>query len=193
MGGGRRAGADGRRHQLRLAGALLGVLVAGPPPLPAQDAQYGVSAPTPLPVQRVELGDEAKAVFHTLWESSVAAGAERVACIGGVREGGVARVTRVLVLDPADADSMGIAAAASIERCGPPDWFGTAHTHIAHRGGRRSYPTFSGADRGVMRLWLRRWDADGVFCLLYSPTVAHCEAEGDSGSLVAGPGTGTSY
>lgn len=197
MGGGRRAGADRRRHQLIaprwLAGALLGVLVAGSRPLPAQDAQHGVRAPAPVPVQRFELADEAKAVFHTLWESSVVAGAERVACIGGVREGGVARVTRVLVLDPADADSMGIAAAASIEKCGPPDWFGTAHTHIAHRDGRRPYPTFSGADRGVMRLWLRRWTADGVFCLLYSPTQAHCEAEGDSGSLVAGPGTGTSY
>ena len=213
MGGGCGTGADGRRHELSarvehlprrgvptgvdrtswnwLVGALLGALVAGPARLPAQDARYGVGAPGP--VQRFELGAEAKGVFHTLWESSVAAGAERAACIGGVREGGVARVTRVLVLDPADADSMGIAAAVSIEKCGPPDWFGTVHTHIAHRDGRHPYPTFSGADRGVMRLWLKRWAADGVFCLLYSPTDAHCETEGDSGSLVAGPETGTSY
>jgi hypothetical protein len=173
--------------------ALLGTIVAGSTPLRAQKARYGVGVSVSVPVRRFELDAGARATLHNLWESSVAAGAERAACIGGVRENGVAHVTRVLVLDPSDADSMGIAAGTSIETCGPPDWFGTAHTHIAHRDGRRPYPTFSGADRGVMRLWLKRWAADGVFCLLYSPTDAHCEAEGASGSLVAGPETGTSY
>ena len=116
-----------------------------------------------------------------------------MACIGGERDRGVAFITRVLPLEPSAADSMGVSASVSIERCGPPEWFGTAHTHIAHRTGERPYATFSGADRGVMRLWLRRWAADGVFCLLYSPTDAHCETEGASGTLVAGPETGTSY
>ena len=76
MGGGRGSGADGRRHELSarvehvprrgvpagmdhtsrnwLVGVLLGALVAGPAPLPAQDARYGVGAPGP--VQRFELG-----------------------------------------------------------------------------------------------------------------------------------------
>lgn len=88
---------------------------------------------------------------------------------------------------------MGVAASVSIERCGPPDWFGTAHTHIALRDGHRPYATFSGADRGVMGFWLERWGTDGVFCVLYSAAAAHCEAAGAAGSLVAGPGTAASY
>jgi hypothetical protein len=179
-----------------LAARALTVVViaglAGASPAPAQDdPRY--SADAPGAVHRFEIAADARQVLHTLWDSSEAAGAERVACIGGERTGGVALITRVLPLEASAADSMGVSASASIERCGPPDWFGTAHTHIAHRRGERPYTTFSGADRGVMRLWLRRWSADGVFCLLYSPSDAHCEAEGDSGSLIAGPETGASY
>lgn len=144
-------------------------------------------------VQRIEIGDDARQALHAVWESSVAAGAERAACIGGDRQGGVAHITRVLPLQPSAADSMGVAASVSIERCGPPDWFGTAHTHIALRDGHRPYPTFSGADRGVMGFWLERWGTDGVFCVLYSAAAAHCEAAGAAGSLVAGPGTAASY
>jgi hypothetical protein len=157
----------------------------------AQEARY--ATPGSAPVQRFEIATDVKRAFHALWESSAAAGAERVACIGGERGGGVATVSRVLPLDSSDAESMGIAAYGSLDRCGPPEWFGTVHTHIARRDGRRPYPTFSGADRGVMRLWLARWGADGVFCLLYSSTDAHCEAEGESGSLIAGPETHSSY
>ena len=144
-------------------------------------------------VQSIEIGDDARQALHAVWQSSVAAGAERAACIGGDRQGGVAHITRVLALQPSAADSTGVAASVSIERCAPPDWFGTAHTHIALRDGHRPYPTFSGADRGVMGFWLERWGTDGVFCVLYSAVAAHCEAAGTSGSLVAGPGTAASY
>ncbi len=123
----------------------------------------------------------------------MAAGVERAACIGGDRQGGVARITQVLPLAPAGADSMAVPASVSIEQCGPPNWFGTAHTHIALYDGQHPYPNFSGADRGVMGLWLERWAADGVFCVLYSASAAHCEAAGSAGSLVAGPGTAASY
>lgn len=166
--------------------------LAGASPAHAQDdARY--SADVPGAVHRFDIAADARQALHALWDSSVAAGAERVACIGGERAGGVALITRVLPLQASAADSMGVSASASIERCRPPDWFGTAHTHIARRRGERPYAAFSGADRGVMRLWLRRWSADGVFCLLYSPSDAHCETEGDSGSLIAGPETGVSY
>ena len=144
-------------------------------------------------VQRIEIGADARQALHAVWQSSVAAGAERAACIGGDQEGNVAHITRVLALQPSAADSMGVAASVSIERCGPPNWFGTAHTHIALYDGQHPYPTFSGADRGVMGLWLERWAADGIFCVLYSAAAAHCEAAGAAGSLVAGPGTAASY
>lgn len=173
-----------------LAAAVVAGL-AGGPAAHAQEPRYGADAPGA--VHRFEVAPDARPALHALWDSSVAAGAERVACIGGQRDRGAASITRVLPFQSSAADSMGVSASVSIERCGPPQWFGTAHTHIAHRRGERPYATFSGADRGVMRLWLRRWAADGVFCLLYSPTDAHCETEGASGSLVAGPETGTSY
>ena len=118
---------------------------------------------------------------------------ERAACIGGDRQDGVVTITRVLALTPSAADSMGVSAAVSIERCGPPNWFGTAHTHIALYDGQHPYPNFSGADRGVMGFWLERWAADGIFCVLYRASAAHCEAAGAAGSLVAGPGTAAAY
>jgi hypothetical protein len=113
--------------------------------------------------------------LRTLWVGSVAAREERVACIGGVRLMGTAYVTRVLPLAPAAADSMHVSAAASIKQCGAPEWFGTVHTHIAKFGGR-PFVTFSPDDRRVMSLWRKRWHAEGVFCVLYSETAAHCEA-----------------
>lgn len=177
----------GAGHPLRRALAAV---------LSAQLAAAAASAQAraaPAVVQGFQIGGEARQALHTVWEASVAAGAERVACIGGDRLGGVARITRVLPLQPSRADSMGVAASVSIEQCGPPEWFGTAHTHIAFYDGRRPYPTFSGADRGVMGLWLERWRSDGVFCVLYSPSAAHCEAAGAGGSLVGGPGTAASY
>jgi hypothetical protein len=177
------------RHFAALAAGCVG-LAAGSL-VHAQEPRDGAD---PVgPIHGFEIEADAREALHTLWTSSLAAGAERVACIGGARDHGVAYITRVLPLEPSAADSMGVSASASIERCGPPQWFGTAHTHIAHRRGQRPYSMFSGADRGVIRLWLTRWTGDGVFCLLYSATDAHCETEGASGSLIAGPETGTSY
>ena len=102
-------------------------------------------------------------------------------------------MTCVRPLDPAGADSLGVSASASIETCAPPEWFGTAHTHVALYDGEHPYPNFSGADRSVMLLWWRHWKTDGVFCVLYSPQGAHCESDGVSGGLVAGPETRVSY
>jgi hypothetical protein len=55
------------------------------------------------------------------------------------------------------------------------------HTHVALYDGAHPYARFSGADRGVNRLWWRRWDAEGMFCVLYSPTDAYCEIDGPTG------------
>jgi hypothetical protein len=131
----------------------------------------------------------AAAQLHALWAESAGAREERVACLGGYRSGGSWRVTAVERLAAA-ADSFGVSASTSIERCGPPQWLGTVHTHIAHRGDGSPYATFSGADRGVMALWWRRWRTAGVFCVLYTDRDAHCEADGQ---LSAGPGTRATY
>jgi hypothetical protein len=156
----------------------------------AQDPSYRTETAT---TERIEVGSTADSGFRELWQASTTAGAELVACIGGERRDGVARITQVLQLSSGRADSLAASASGSIEQCGPPDWFGTAHTHIARYDGQHPYPAFSGADRGVMMLWWKRWQADGVFCVLYSATQAHCETSGASPGLVAGPGTQTSY
>ena len=96
-------------------------------------------------------------------------------------------VTRVLALPPDAADSMGISARASIERCGPPEWAGTVHTHVALYNERGPSRRFSGQDRTVMRMWYDRWRADGVFCVVYSERDAHCEADGVVGGLRSRP------
>lgn len=129
--------------------------------------------------------DAAGTALRTLWQQSAAVKEERVACLGGRVDGDTVYVDRVLQLDPSLADSLGIGAQASIDRCGPPDWFGTVHTHIAQLDGQRAYPNFSGADRGVILLWVRRWRTDGMFCVLYSGTGAHCEVDGVDGVTIA--------
>jgi len=178
-------------HLSSVLGAALIAHGLGTRVVSGQEPRYGTETGTQP--SRFEVGDSADQALHALWEASSAAGAERVACIGGERKDGVAHITRVLALDPAHADSLAVSALASIERCGPPMWFGTAHTHIALYDGQHPYPGFSGSDRGVMMLWWKRWQVEGIFCVLYSPTMAHCETSGASAGLVAGPGTRTSY
>lgn len=173
-----------------LVAALVAQLLAAPASATQQPRYRATLGPTP---ERFEIGSGADAAFRDLWAASTAAEAERVACIGGERRDGIGHITRVLALAPVAADSLGIAASTSIERCAPPEWFGTVHTHIALYDGLHPYPTFSGADRGVMMLWWRRWRVDGVFCVLYSQKAAHCETLGASGGPIAGPGTQTSY
>jgi hypothetical protein len=36
----------------------------------------------------------------------------------------------------------------------------------------------------VNRLWWRRWNAEGMFCVLYSPTDAYCEIDGPQGLTI---------
>lgn len=118
----------------------------------------------------------ARAALQLLWQTSTGAYQERVACIGGYRRDSVVYVTAVEPLGTPRADSADIGAGESIVRCGPPDWLGTVHTHIARFRGS-PFVTFSRNDRRVMFLWRQAWKIEGVFCLLYSEWEAHCEAE----------------
>jgi hypothetical protein len=131
---------------------------------------------------RFEVG--ATPELHRLWEASSSAKAERVACLAASIESDTVRISRVVPLESGRSDSLGISAAASLENCGPPQWRGTVHTHVALREGQRPYSLFSGADRGVMMLWWRRWNMDGVFCLLYTQDEAICEIEGPDGAVL---------
>jgi hypothetical protein len=143
----------------------------------------GAGMPRAIPSTfRFEL--DAQPELHRLWEASAQAKAERVACLAATMDGDTVHISRVLPLDPGPADSLGISAGASLEQCGPPEWRGTVHTHVALRDGQRPYSLFSGADRGVMMLWWRRWQADGVFCLLYSSEEVICEIEGPRGAVL---------
>jgi endonuclease YncB( thermonuclease family) len=120
---------------------------------------------------------EAAAGMHSLWNASVAARTEQVACLASVVDGDTLRITRVEPL-AAGADSLAVSAAASLETCGPPAWQGTVHTHIALTANQRPYALFSGSDRGIMLMWWQRWKSDGTFCLLYAEDQAHCEIDG---------------
>lgn len=132
--------------------------------------------------------DAGRAV-RALWDASVAAQAERVACLAATIRGDTVTVTRVLPLPPEAADSMGISALGSIERCCLPEWSGTLHTHIAPYEGDQPSRRFSGQDRVAMRMWYDRWRSDGVFCVVYSDRDAHCEADGVVGGLRSRPRT----
>ena len=122
--------------------------------------------------------------LHELWAASLNAKAERVACLAATIEGDTVQISNVLPLGSGRADSLGVSARASLESCVPPQWRGTVHTHVALRDGQRPYSLFSGADRGVMMLWWRRWQEDGVFCLLYSEKDVICEIEGPRGAVL---------
>jgi hypothetical protein len=129
----------------------------------------------------------AGAALRALWEESVAARQERVACLAADIRGDTVHVSRILAIEPDAADSLGISALASIERCGPPEWSGTVHTHIALYTDSGPSRRFSGQDRTVMRMWYDRWRSDGVFCLVHSERDAHCEADGVVGGLRSKP------
>jgi hypothetical protein len=126
----------------------------------------------------------ARPELHRLWEASLSAKAERVACLAGSIEADTVRISRVFPLEVGASDSLGVSAGASLDTCGPPTWRGTVHTHVALRDGRRPYSLFSGADRGIMMLWWRRWREDGIFCLVYSAEEVICEIEGPRGAVL---------
>jgi len=126
---------------------------------------------------------DAQTELRQLWLASSSVKAERVACLAGEIQRDTVRVTRILPLE-GRADSLGVSARQSLDTCGPPRWQGTVHTHVALHDGIRPYSRFSGADRGVNRLWLRRWNAEGMFCVVYSPTDAYCEIDGPHGLTI---------
>jgi hypothetical protein len=173
------------------AGALLALAFAAPAAAQQMADRRPPAAATP---SHFRISTIAAEEFHRLWDASTAVKQERVACIGGDRiDGSTISITRVLMLEPAAADSLGISAQSSIDRCGPPAWFGTVHTHIARYDGERPYQTFSGSDRGVMMLWWRRWRTDGTFCVLYTAKDAHCELDGISTRWIGGRENETAY
>jgi hypothetical protein len=126
---------------------------------------------------------DAQTELRRLWLVSSGAKAERVACLAGEIRSDTVLVTRILPLS-GRADSLGVSARQSLETCAPPRWQGTVHTHVALYDGKRPYSRFSGADRGVNRLWWRRWNTEGMFCVLYSPTGAYCEIDGPGGVAI---------
>ena len=130
---------------------------------------------------------EAGGALAALWQSSLAAKEERVACLAASVRNDTVFVSRILPLAPEEADSMGISSTSSVERCGPPEWAGTVHTHVYLYTDSMPSTTFSAQDRGVMRKWYERWHSDGVFCVVYSARNAHCEADGVVGGMRARP------
>ena len=126
---------------------------------------------------------DAQSELRRLWSTSSDAKAERVACLAGEIRLDTVRVTRILPL-AGRADSLGVSARQSLDTCGPPRWQGTVHTHVALYDGTRPYARFSGADRGVNRLWWRRWNTEGIFCVLYSADGAYCEIDGPRGVAI---------
>jgi hypothetical protein len=151
----------------------------------ALPAQAQTESRRPQPAFR--FSREAGAVLRELWRTSTEAKEERVACLASSIRNDTVFVTGAEALEPEDADSMGISATASVERCGPPQWTGTVHTHIALYIDEHPSPKFSAQDRTAMHLWYDRWHADGVFCLLYSREDAHCEADGVVGGMRSRP------
>ena len=65
-----------------------------------------------------------------------AAKVERVACLAERHRWRHLRITRILPLDRRRRLARRVGARASLETCGPPDWQGTVHTHIALCDGR---------------------------------------------------------
>jgi hypothetical protein len=166
---------------LRASAGLL-LLAALPLPLAAQR-----DSATAQPRAAFRFSREAGAALGALWQASLAAREERVACLASSIRNDTVFVSRIDPLEPEEADSMGISALGSIERCGPPEWSGTVHSHIALYTDERPSARFSAQDRTAMRLWYDRWHADGVFCLIYSAHEGHCEADGVVGGMRTRP------
>jgi hypothetical protein len=166
------------------AAALL-LLVAGAERTAAQADSVTRDSARPQPA--FHFSREAGLGLRAMWEESTAAKQERVACLGASVRHDTVFVARILALVPDAADSMSIGSDASIERCGPPDWSGTVHTHVAAYDNDVPSTTLSAQDRGVMRRWYQRWQADGVFCVVYSARDAHCEADGVVGGMRSRP------
>ena len=167
---------------MRLPVIALFLLAELPFPLVAQ-GDSGARQPRPA----FRFSREAGTALSALWQASLAAREERVACLASTIRNDTVFVSRIDPLEPEDADSLGISASASIDKCGPPEWSGTVHSHIALYTDELPSTRFSAQDRTAMRLWYDRWHADGVFCLIYSAHDAHCEADGVVGGMRTRP------
>jgi hypothetical protein len=172
-----------------VAAAVAVALAAGTPAAAqrASGADTAASADRRQPAPAFRFSQEAGLGLRAMWEESVAAKQERVACLSAAIRNDTVFVSRILELAPHEADSMSIGSEASIERCGPPEWSGTVHTHVALYTEDSPSMRFSAQDRGVMSRWYQRWHADGVFCLVYSARDAHCEADGVVGGMRSTP------
>ena len=159
----------------RLAALGLAVLVAS--------AMAAARAGGP---RALAVAPDAGAALRALWHESTAAGVERVACLASRVDGDTLHITRINPLT-AGGNADAVSARSSLELCGPPEWQGTVHTHLALPSGLPSHGQFSGADRGVMLMWWQRWKMDGTFCLLFAEDQAHCEIDGSG--LVILPST----
>jgi hypothetical protein len=170
------------RHVVLAGLAALALLVL--PFAPARSAAQDVGPGKPRsPFNRgtFRFAASARLALHLLWDESIRANQERVACLGGQIVDSVVLITHIEPVVSRDADSVNISATSSLRQCAPPEWFGTVHTHIAKFHGH-PYVFFSGPDRYVMFLWHEHWRRNGVFCLLYSDTEANCEfGDGERG------------
>ena len=128
----------------------------------------------------------AQSELRRLWVESTGARTERVACLAGQIISDTVRVTHILPLTDW-ADSLAVSAQQSLDECGPPQWQGTVHTHVALYTDDSPSQRFSGQDRTAMQMWYDRWHADGVFCVTYSEQSAHCEADGVVGGMRSRP------
>jgi hypothetical protein len=164
----------------RAAGLVILIFVGMLPSLSAQGNGRGSRA-------AFRFSRDAGAALRALWRASLAAREERVACLAATIRHDTVLVTRIAPIESEEADSMGISATASIDQCGPPEWAGTVHSHIARYTDDRPSTKFSAQDRTAMRLWYDRWHSDGVFCLIYSEEDAHCEADGVVGGMRSTP------
>jgi hypothetical protein len=165
---------------LRLLSSVALLLLAGHPSLlVAQQAG--------APKAAFHFSREAGKALGKLWKASLVAREERVACLASSIRNDTVFVSKIAALEAQEADSMGISATASIAKCGPPEWSGTVHSHIALYTAGRPSTRFSAQDRTAMRLWYDRWHTDGVFCLIYSEHDAHCEADGVVGGMRSPP------
>ncbi len=166
---------------MRFVAALFLTLSVVTTQAPAQTDTTGHAPPA------FRFARDAGDTLAALWAASVAARAERVACLAASIRNDTVFVTRILPLPPEEADSMGIASTGSVDHCGPPAWSGTVHSHVYMFTDSSPSTTFSAQDRGVMRMWYERWHTDGVFCVVYSARNAHCEADGVVGGMHARP------
>jgi len=158
---------------LRLLAAVVVATLSAAGRAAAQDVGPD-KPPTPFNQGPFRVAAQARSPLHLLWDRSIEAKQERVACLGGYVDGDVVYITHVRMLSSSRADSANISAVPSLRECSPPEWFGTVHTHIALFHGL-PYTIFSAPDRFVMMLWHERWKEDGVFCILYTDAEANCE------------------